>query len=369
MRDARRFRQPPLYAVRKYSARLALFGVGAILFGAGGAARSATAPSAGPGVCREMDAGRISQLDRIYRRGEFRIIYTVQGAHALASTVDRNGNGIPDRVEDVATQLVAARRIYSGVIGLDHPLDMPRYARVRSIDVFLLDMKEGNGLAYDEAVNYRLAFDGPEGRCTLRIDVGIDLANQNPTPAHELFHLYQYAYSMFKARWFLEGTARWAEHALRAGAARESPLPATGPALQDRFFSQTYRAASLWNRLARISDPVGRITLPDDLVNAVYLDGGVVVHDNLLHGAGFMKALLEEMGEQSAHVASLRGWNRFNWNEADQKSQMHDQMMFEAVRRALMRSVTAETSRTAELQGFLGAGSEWTAADHRAGAR
>jgi len=33
----------------------------------------------------------------------------------------------------------------------------------------------------------------------------------NSTPAHELFHLYQYGYALFKQRWYLEGMAKWME--------------------------------------------------------------------------------------------------------------------------------------------------------------
>src|SRR5690606_11826160 len=103
------------------------------------------------------------------------------GHHALANTRDRNENNIPDQVEDVATQMVAAQRLYSEVIGLKNPLSMPRYARVKSIDVFLLNMKKGNGITYDEVINYRLGFDGSEGRCSLRIDLRNSLPNQNIT--------------------------------------------------------------------------------------------------------------------------------------------------------------------------------------------
>lgn len=322
------------------------------------------AAAAAAGFCRGNSNQTVRALDRLYRRDEFRIVYTTQGVDAVASTVDRNGNGTPDQVEDIATQLVAARRIYTDIVGLKRPLDMPRYAEARSIDVFLSDMDKRNGLAYDEVVNHRLRFDGPKGRCTLRIDLGSGLKTQNMTPAHELFHLYQYGYSPFKMPWFLEGTARWAEFALRPGAGPQQPLPTTGEAVQAQLLAQKGRAGGVWNRLTRIVDPVGRISLPPDLAKAIYLDGSAVVHDDELHGAVFMKALLEELGTQAGRVSARRGWDRYNWEEADQKSSEYDKQVLKAVTQVLSRHVAGKSSRVGELQGFFDAASEMTRAKH-----
>lgn len=349
--------------------RRAIVSVCAITLTIGGTIHPAMAAEAAAGICRNDSSSVFKTLDQVYRREEFRIIYTTQGEHALVSTADRNANGTPDQVEDVATQLIATRRIYSDIIGLDPPLDMPRYARAQSIDVFLFDMKGGNGLGYDEVVNYRLAFDGSGGRCTLRIDLSSRLGNQNVTPAHELFHLHQYAYSMFKARWFLEGTARWAEYALRAGTGPGQSLPQTKDAIEARLFFQTYQAELLWNRLAGITDPVGRLPLSQDLTQAEYLDGSIVIHDDALHGVGFMKALLEALDSQSAEIATRKGWNRYNWAEADQTSPEQNQEILQAVIRAFSRSIEGQSAQTPEIETFLNAGSESAMSDRPSAAR
>lgn len=305
------------------------------------------------GLCRNGSPRAFSGLDRIYVRDEFRIIYAANGHHALANVGDVNENGIPDRVEDTATQMIAARRIYSEAIGLKHPLSMPRYARVKSVDVFLLNMKRGNGLAYDKAINYRLGFDGDDGQCILRIDIRNSLPNLNVTPAHELFHLYQYSYSMFKARWFLEGTARWAEYAIRSGSGPQIPLPATRKAVQDQVFSETYRASGLWNRLTAITDPVGRLRLPEDLAGMTYVDGSPVIHDDILHGSAFIRAVFEELESLSASVSSRNGWSRYNWEEADQKSLAHYEEIFDAVIRPLQRSIARGGSQDREVKALI----------------
>lgn len=318
---------------------------------------AATAQQPAPGPCRPGNSTPFATLDRIHVRDEFRIVYALTGPHALPDPRDLNANGIPDKVEDVATQLVAGRRLFSEVMGLVAPLRQPRYAQATAIDVFLLKMDKRNGLAYDEVVNYRLGFDGAGGRCALRIDLLNSRPNQNPTPLHELFHLHQYGYTMFKARWFLEGTARWAEYALRPGSGPQQPLPPSPGALQAALFDTTYAASHVWNRLAFLLDPVGRMRLPPDLENLRYVDGTRVVHDDELHGAAFMKALLESLASLARDVSARQGWPAFQWKEADQRSAQHDAQMFkkiqDVVRVEARRTNAVGTAYAGELEAFL----------------
>ena len=306
------------------------------------------------GRCRVERNATLSELDRVYVRDEFRIRYTLEGTHALPDLRDQNRNGIPDKVEDVATQLVVGRRLFSDVMGLTHPMRQPRYARATSIDVFLLKMERGNGLSYDEVRNYRLGSGEAAGHCALRIDLLNLHANQNVTPVHELFHQYQYGYTMFKARWFLEGTARWSEYVLRPGSGPQQPLPATLQALHEQVFSQTYAASGMWNRVANMLDPDGRLRLPPGLAQTTYVDGSLVIHDDQLHGIAFIKALLEALGPIDRRVAARNGWPAFGWKEEDQRSSAHDAEIFQGV----IQATRAEAARSAthgsvELENFL----------------
>lgn len=304
--------------------------------------------------CRTARNSTLSALYRSHVRDEFRIFYTLDGEHALPDARDANRNGVPDKVEDVATQLVVGRRIFSEVMGLTHPMRQARNVRTTSIDVFLFKMEKGNGRSYDEATNYRLGIDQPAGHCALRIDLLNSHSNQNVTPVHELFHQYQYGYTMFKARWFLEGTARWAEYVLRTGAGPERPLPGTLPALQAQVFSETYAADTMWNRLATLLDPDGRLKLPADLARTTYVDGSPVIHDDLLRGAAFMKALFEALGPLDRQVSARNGWPAFGWKEEVQRSPAHDAEIF----REVLQVVRAQAKRpgaatAAEMEAFL----------------
>lgn len=315
---------------------------------------SVAAQEAALADCRTERNATLSSLAHSYVRGEFRVFYALAGPHALPDTRDLNGNGVPDKVEDVATQLVVGRRLFSEVMGMTHPLRQPRYARAASIDVFLLKMEKGNGLSYDEVMNYRLDSSEPAGHCATRIDLLNSHPNQNVTPIHELFHQYQYGYTMFKPRWLLEGTARWAEYALRAGEPPQQPLPATLPALQAQVFSQTYATSTMWNRLAGILDPEGRLELPSDLAQTRYVDGSLVIHDDQLRGAAFVKALFEALGPLDRDVTARNGWRVFGWKEDDQRSYAHDGEIFQrAIQVVRQQAERSKAPRSAELEAFL----------------
>lgn len=293
-------------------------------------------------------------LERIHVRDEFRIVYALAGPHALADQRDLNGNGIPDKVEDVATQLVAGRHLFSDLMGFVAPLKQPRYAQATSIDVFLLKLEKGNGLAYDEVRNYRLGFDGATGQCALRIDLLNSHVNQNVTPVHELSHLYQYGYTMFKPRWFLEGTARWAEYALRLGSGPQKPLPLSSASLQEQVFGTTYAASNFWNRLALLLDPAGRMKLPAAVAHLAYVDGGQVVHDDELHGAAFMKAVFESLASLDRDIGAQRGWPAYQWKEADQRSAQFDADIFGSIQSVVrLEARRAGLANSPELDAFL----------------
>lgn len=312
------------------------FGLGLGAFMAGLMLWSGTpARAAGPSACPVRQPPELAALDRVHQADEFRIFYTLRGPHALRHTQDADGNGVPDAVEDAARQLIAARRIFVEAIGLAHPLQQPRYrARAQGIDVHLLAIGPADavshGRAYDEVRQYAHGADGPTARCALRIDLDTRWTPPNQTPAHELFHLFQNGYTPFKVGWFTEGTARWAESALGPGADTADALPAT-PAALNALWASSYQAGAFWNRLTRLLDPAGQMPVPDTLPAMRYADGRPVLEAPRLHGAAFMKALLEALALEGERVSRQNGWQPYDWREADQKSHQHDAALWATV--------------------------------------
>ena len=162
------------------------------------------------------------------------------------------------------------------VFKLRHPLNSPRYREeAKFIDVnvgslplstiFNPEKVKGNGSAGDAVVNYHRGFDDPSGGVgVLTIDISKRLSTENLSPAHELFHLFQYGYTAFKNAWFLEGTARWIESAFRKGGGTPEMLPLT-PEDQTKLFTMSYNAGGFWNKLARPDDSQGKLELPVEL--------------------------------------------------------------------------------------------------------
>lgn len=273
-------------------------------------------------------------LDKRFVRDEFRIHYTVAGQNALPAEDrrDTDGDGVPDKIQNLAFQLVTARRCYVEVLGLRHPFESRRYkGRVKFVDVNVWALPNSNGMAGDAIVNYHRDSDTPEGVEALTIDLNIKLMTRNLSPAHELFHLFQNGYTLFKTPWYYEGVARWSEDLLRAGAGEAGELPANVADLE-KLFKLSYGASRFWEALARATDPTGKVRMLEDLRGIRYIGSDKpIVEDDVFHGARFLKALLEELDRQD-DVASREGkLNPLDWPEARQRAAENNYYIWNAV--------------------------------------
>ena len=271
-------------------------------------------------------------LDKCLVRDEFRIYYALSDNDALLS-LDRgdcNGNGVPDKIENIARQLVAARRVFVEVMGLRHPFEGSRYkGRVKFIDVHVRGLKV-NGSAGDAIVNYHRPSDPPQGVEVLTIDISKKLPCRNLTPAHELFHIFQNGYTLFKNAWYYEGMARWSESALGKGAGIAGPLPTSAVDVTE-LFKLKYGASCFWLAAARETDKLGRIRLPEALRALKYVGTETsVIGDDLFCGTALMRALLEELDRADEIVSRKRGLAALDWKEVEQRSSANDRHIWAA---------------------------------------
>ena len=278
-------------------------------------------PDAGvPGRC--IVVTQPTPLDRVLKVDEFRIRYTLSGPDALLRQADINDNDVPDVIDDLATQLTAAREFYGETLGLRHPLDQPRYRLASAIEVLVRKMRT-NGLAYDEVNRLPLR----QSDCVLTIELSSDLrVDRNLSPAHELFHLYQYGYAMFKRPWYLEGMARWMESAFVA----PMPRPASEASNLgcEELASRSYDAADYWRALARQS---GTVRYPLSLRSRAYVSGRSVIAVSKLPGGGAVRPILEALETASAVTAAREGVQMYSVPEAVQRSPRFDATICEAV--------------------------------------
>lgn len=273
-------------------------------------------------------------LDQRYLCEEFRIHYTLEGKNALPDEAQRDsdGDGVPDRIQNHAIQLLAARHACVDVLGLRHPFESPRYkGRVKYLDVNVWALPTVNGMAGDAIVNYHRDNDPPEGVDVITVDLSTKLTDRNLTPAHELFHVFQNGYTLFKTPWYYEGMARWSESLLRAGPGESGLLPGSAPEVDD-LVKLSYGASGFWLALARAVEPSGKIRLPPHLAALRYVGAGdPVFEDDDFHGGALLKALLEELDRQDDLASKDAGLDPLDWPEERQRSAENTSCIWRAV--------------------------------------
>lgn len=285
-----------------------------------------------PGRCRASASGMQTRLNRTLNVDEFRIRYATEGPDALADATDANGNGIPDAIDDLAIQLTTARTVYTDVLGLRHPLRQPRYRLAEAINVFVMAMEQGNGLAFDEVSREKPLGGAAGGDCALSFAVNSRLQpSRNITPAHELFHLFQYGYAMFKTRWYLEGMTRWMETAFIDNSVVDRDALRTRHARCEDVFGSPLSASPYWRMKARAAGRSGAVQIPPALFSRTYVNGRRVFDSPVFEGGRFALPALEALQKLSADVAVQNGLPLYNWPEDVQKSNRFDALICESI--------------------------------------
>lgn len=317
--------------------------------------------------CKQLSDPELNKLDRTYQRDGIRVFYTLDAPQSGAdhqlppqSRTDANNNGVPDFIENIATQAIIARQTYN-LLGFRDPQESTRYKVLQYIDINLLNI-EGNGLAYNKPVFYPAA---PQrgNSCTLRMDISINLEQAAPfttnwmVVAHEMFHLFQYGATQIIRPWVNEPTAKWAEYALRSRPGYPTGTPGyTLPDNFERFRAEviddpvSVSASRFWSRLTELIDTSSdMLRVPDSLLEQRYIDGQPVFKDATLSGAAFVTRFYQGLDAEDKLISSLRGWNPYDWPSADQRSELNDAVIFSA----LQRTIRQMRITNAELDGFL----------------
>jgi len=309
--------------------------------------RAATLVLAGVAFLPQACGQEKSVLSERFVLDPIRVFYAVEGVSAVPPA-DSNSNGVPDHVEDVAKQVWAAHRLFCEVLGFPDPLKSERYPGVTCIQVFLRDRAEiggVNGVAFDESQRARLIPEGkPDDRAIVIAVASQVVAPRNGTPAHELFHLIQYGATYFKKGWYLEGQARWSEHALAASGLGDVKYPPRGPWPQPPNDLPTLYAMGydsefvLWNPIALGTDPKGLLPQTPALVelaNLRYSDGSPVLKDLHLTGFDVMREILIELGKMDDIAFAELGYDK--WTEDNQNSPQNDGYIYQAIMDVLRR--------------------------------
>lgn len=299
-------------------------------------------------LSQESRGDQKSKLSECFVFGVVRVFYATEGESAI-DPADLDESGIPDRVEDVARQIWAARKLFCEVLGFPDPFDSPRFVGANCIQVSLLDrsrIKGMNGVAYRVAQTAKAIPEGRPGDRSLVIAVATTVdATSNATPAHEFFHLIQYGSTYLSNRWFLEGMARWSEQGLGKGGIGKKRLSSDAGWPQNvetrkRLFAMSYDAAQLlWNPLAEIVDSDRKLAIQDfpaDLTTLSYSDGGKVLKDDLFSGAALMRDILIELNKADDQVMADLGYEE--WTLENQGNEKNDDYLYDAVMKVHRRA-------------------------------
>ncbi|TWU22967.1 hypothetical protein Pla52o_25000 [Novipirellula galeiformis] len=202
---------------------------------------------------------------------------------------------------------------------------------------------------YDEAERARKIPEGrPDGRALI-VAIGSHIdAKANIPPSHEIYYLIQYASTYFKNRWFLEGPARWAEHALGADGFGECKYSPRGPWTQAEqhfrvLFEQSYDAEHvLWNPIAVATD--SKRILPRskelrEIASMRYSHGQPILRDMNLNGIKVMRDILEELGRMDDIAFEKLGYE--SWSEDNQRSDSNSRFAYEAVMEPFAATIDA----------------------------
>ncbi|WP_395740475.1 hypothetical protein [Prosthecobacter sp.] len=282
-------------------------------------------------------------VKHVHQEGKIRVFYQLEGQHAVDAT-DANKSGVPDQVEDLLTQIVAARTMFVEVLGFPDPLLTERFRTASFIDVSFRhkDVLKSNGVAYDELQRYNRAGD-PKGTLSISFTVATSVkAATNLTPAHEFFHLIQNSVTYFKNKWYSEGTARWSEKALGIGGLGPAKILSAWPLPEEQeaaVYGMAYEAADqFWNPLAAKADDEGVIPEVPALARVKemrYTDGTPVLKDLKLTGWEFIREVLQALDRADDVAFRELGYER--WSEENQRSPKNNAYIMKSIEDVLAK--------------------------------
>lgn len=272
----------------------------------------------------------------VYQQGIVYVIYEEEGDASVKDKTDLNSNGVPDVIEDIATQVNAAREVFNDVFNFPDPLASGRYKNVTSIEIDISTkdvMNKNTGQAFNN-VRKNSKHDPNERALHLRIVNTIN-PHKNVTPTHEYFHLVQYGATYFTNKWFLEGMARWSQDAVseikKYPGGTEIPVTLNSTAAQNKIYKEQYKAASmLWYPLA--VNKRDKAKIPASLMNKYkYVDGSPVFHDDIFYGPNVMREVIREM-KLKEEVAAANFGSVSEWRKKGARDEQNNEIIMDCVR-------------------------------------
>lgn len=261
------------------------------------------------GGCKALVFKELNHLPHTVESYPFRVWYATKGKNAVKNAAV---------IDDLLLQLHTADKYFYQELKLTPPLLQPRYKQAEWIDVYMVEMKRGNGLAFDEVIDEKSSKGADGYSCGIKMHINSNLLpSRNITPAHELFHLYQYSNSMFKVSWYLEGMARWVEQAFRGVSARDTEREV--PNSCATVYDESYSAARYWQDLAQ-RHQAENIIISQDYLDLSYSDGSPVFKTDTFKNGAVVQSIFDSLLKESHRVSVENDLPLYRWPEKTQRS-------------------------------------------------
>ena len=272
----------------------------------------------------------------VYQQGIVYVIYDEKGDAAPEDKTDINLNGVPDVVEDIATQVNAARELFNDVFKFPDPLESERFKDVSSIEVDIESkevMGKWNGNS-SRKVRTQSKHNPNERAIHFRVANNVN-PHKNSTPTHEYFHEIQYGATYFRNNWFKEGTARWAQDAVRKieyPDGKNIPHLLTDKTFNEQLFQGSYdMAEQFWYPL--VVNMNDKAIIPDSLIKRYrYVDGSPVFRDNIIYGANVIREVILVMKSKEPLAAAEEFGTVKEWRNKGQRDERNNKFILESVR-------------------------------------
>lgn len=262
----------------------------------------------------------------------YKVYFAVGGPHSIIGKKDLTQDEeqkLSLRLERLKRQIRNADQVYQQALNLTPPLSSRRYSDVEGIHMHIMDLGKTNGTAGDAPNRFRYRFFNDRERVLITA-LTPRWQPPNLTPAHEVFHLYQYGYTFFKNGWFLEGLAVSAQNHFGLKRWKTQALPKDVRALE-KLMKRRYSAGPFWSQLSVLCDP-GCQKGPTPC------------------GRSLVSPLLEQMAREDLIAARDRKLNPEDWPEKEQKSPANQPYILSALRKTLLTHCPVEQSP--ELRAF-----------------
>ncbi|MBD3878067.1 MAG: hypothetical protein SR1Q5_00050 [Quinella sp. 1Q5] len=271
----------------------------------------------------------------VYQQGIVYVIYEEEGDAAPIDNTDLNINGVPDVVEDVATQVNAARELFKDVFKFPDPLESERFKDVTSIEIDIESkqiMGRWNGNS-SQRVRKQSKHDPNERALHFRVANTVN-PRKNSTPAHEYFHLLQYGVTYFRNNWFKEGTARWAQDSVRKikyPDGKNVPSMLEDKMFEEKLFQGSYdMAEQFWYPL--VVNMNDKAKIPDSLVTKYrYVNGSPVFQDDTIYGPNVIREVILVMKSKEPLAAAEYGTLK-QWRKKGQQDERNNKFILASVR-------------------------------------